>query len=100
MTNHEETTTLPPKTCSIERLVTMESDVALVLQGKKTATRRSFVVDRVYIQTLGDLMDEHANQEGFESVEDYKQSILSYHPGMPWLPHMTVWVHEFSPVKA
>ena len=35
MTNHEETTTLPPKTCSIERLVTMESDVALVLQGKK-----------------------------------------------------------------
>lgn len=34
MTNHEETN-LPPKTCSVERLVTMESDVALVLQGKK-----------------------------------------------------------------
>ncbi|MFJ8065441.1 ASCH domain-containing protein [Psychrobacillus sp. NPDC096426] len=115
MTNHEKTN-LPPKTCSIERLITKESDIELVLQGKKTATRRngryadvgevmelsgqSFVIDHVYIQTLGDLTNAHAQQEGFESVEDYKQSILSYHPGMPWLPHMTVWVHEFAPVKA
>ncbi|TQR14152.1 ASCH domain-containing protein [Psychrobacillus soli] len=115
MTNNEKTN-LPPKTCSIERLITKESDIELVLQGKKTATRRngryadigemmelngqSFVIDDVYIQPLGDLTDAHAQQEGFESVEDYKQSILSYHPGMPWLPHMTVWVHEFSPVKA
>ncbi|MBE3102616.1 MAG: ASCH domain-containing protein [Bacilli bacterium] len=115
MTNHEEEN-LPAKTCSIERLVTLESDIKLVLQGQKTATRRngryadvgevmelqgqSFSVDKVYIQALGDLTDEHAKQEGFNSVEDYKQSILSYHPGMPWLPTMTVWVHEFSPVKA
>jgi len=115
MTNHEETN-LPPKTCSVERLITMESDIELVLQGKKTATRRngryadvgevmelkgqSFKVDKVYIQALGDLTDAHAKQEGFQSVEDYKQSILAYHPGMPWLPHMTVWVHEFSPVNA
>jgi hypothetical protein len=106
---------LPPKTCSVERLVTMESDVEKVLKGEKTATRRngryadigeimelkgqSFIVDAVYNQALGDLTDEHAKQEGFTSVEDYKQSILSYHPGMPWLPTMTVWVHEFSPVK-
>lgn len=115
MTNNEKTN-LPPKTCSIERLITKESDIELVLQEKKTATRRngryadvgevmelsgqSFVIDNVYIQALGDLTDAHAQQEGFESVEDYKQAILSYHPGMPWLPHMTVWVHEFSPVKA
>lgn len=115
MTKHEETN-LPPKTCSVERLITMESDIEKVLNGEKTATRRngryadvgevmelkgqSFVVDKVYIQSLGDLTDEHAKQEGFQSVEDYKQSILSYHPGMPWLPTMTVWVHEFSPVKA
>jgi hypothetical protein len=114
MTNQNEAN-LPPKTCSVERLVTMESDVEKVLQGQKTATRRngryadigeimelkgqSFVVDAVYNQALGDLTDEHAKQEGFTSVEDYKQSILSYHPGMPWLPTMTVWVHEFSPVK-
>jgi len=115
MTNHEEAN-LPPKTCSVEKLITMESDIEKVLSGQKTATRRngryadvgeimelkgnSFTVDKVYIQSLGDLTDEHAKQEGFQSVEDYKQSILSYHPGMPWLPTMTVWVHEFSPVKA
>ncbi|EPD51410.1 ASCH domain-containing protein [Paenisporosarcina sp. FSL H8-0542] len=115
MTNPEQTN-LPPKTCSIERLITMESDIEKVLQGVKTATRRngryadigeimelngqSFIINNVYIQALGDLNEEHARQEGFQSVEDYKQSILSYHPGMPWLPTMTVWVHEFSPVKA
>lgn len=115
MTNHEENQTLPPKTCSVDRLVTMPADVEKVLAGKKTATRRNgryadvgeimelegkkFRVDSVYSQALGELTDEHARQEGFETVEDYKQSILSYHPGMPWLPQMRVWVHEFSPVN-
>jgi len=115
MTNTEQTN-LPPKTCSIERLITMESDIEKVLTGQKTATRRngryadigeimelkgqSFIINNVYIQTLGELTDEHARHEGFETVEEYKQSILSYHPRMPWLPTMTVWVHEFSPVKA
>ncbi|WNB91739.1 ASCH domain-containing protein [Bacillus sp. NEB1478] len=115
MTNNETNNTLPPKTCSVERLVTMPSDVELVIAGKKTATRRNgryadvgeimelnghkFVVENVYEQSLGELTDEHAKQEGFESVDAYKEAILSYHPGMPWLPHMKVWVHEFSPVK-
>ncbi|GAA3331804.1 hypothetical protein GCM10020331_089820 [Ectobacillus funiculus] len=51
------------------------------MQDKKTATRRNgryadvgeimtlegkqFVVERVYAQTLGELTDEHAQQEGF-----------------------------------
>jgi hypothetical protein len=115
MSNIETNNTLPPKTCSVDRLVTMPSDVELVIAGKKTATRRNgryadvgeimelnghkFTVDKVYTQTLGELTDEHAKQEGFESVDAYKEAILSYHPGMPWLPHMQVWVHEFSPVK-
>ena len=110
MTNHD----LPPKTCSIDRLITKEDDITKVLEGKKTATRRNgryadvgeimvlhdtkFRVDNVYSQALGDLTDKHAKQEGYETVEAYKQSILSYHPGMPWLPQMRVWVHEFSPV--
>jgi N4-acetylcytidine amidohydrolase len=114
MTNHENNT-LPPKTCSIERLVTMPEDVEKVIAGKKTATRRNgryadvgevmelqghkFIVNNVYSQSLGELTDKHAQDEGFETVEEYKESILSYHPGMPWLPHMKVWVHEFSPVK-
>ncbi|MEH7303576.1 ASCH domain-containing protein [Neobacillus drentensis] len=115
MTMINENNTLPPKTCSIERLVTMEADVKKVLAGEKTATRRNgryadpgeimtlegqdFVVDRVYSQSLGELTDDDARREGFATVEEYKQSILSYHPGMPWLPQMRVWVHEFSPVQ-
>jgi N4-acetylcytidine amidohydrolase len=115
MTNNESQNGLPPKTCTIELLVTKEEDVQKVLDGKKTATRRNgryadigeimelqgkkFTVDRVYSQSLGELTDEHARHEGFETVEQYKETILSYHPGMPWLPQMRVWVHEFSPVS-
>jgi hypothetical protein len=115
MSNQHDPNTLPPKTCSVDLMVTVKEDVEKVLAGKKTATRRNgryadvgeimtldgqdFVVENVYSQSLGELTDEHARQEGFESLEDYKQSILSMHPGMPWLPQMRVWVHEFSPVK-
>ncbi len=110
----QENNTLPPKTCTIERLVTIEKDVKKVLAGEKTATRRNgryadpgevmtldgrqFVVEKVYSQSLGELTDADARREGFDSVEEYKQSILSIHPGMPWLPQMRVWVHEFHPV--
>jgi hypothetical protein len=52
MTNHEAHNTLPPKTCTIDRLITIPEDVNKVI-----------------------------------------------HPGMPWLPQMRVWVHEFSPVN-
>lgn len=110
-----EAKSLPPKTCSIERLVTLEEDVKKVLSGEKTATRRNgryadpgemmtlegrkFIVENVYSQSLGELTDDDVRREGFETVEDYKQSILSIHPGMPWLPQMRVWVHEFSQVN-
>lgn len=115
MTNHENQHALPPKTCTIDRLITMPDDINKVIEGRKTATRRNgryadvgeimelkgkkFIVEKVYSQALGELTDEHAQQEGFNSVEEYKQSILSYHPGMPWLPQMRVWVHEFRPVE-
>lgn len=107
---------LPPKTCSIDRLVTLEKDVKKVLSGEKTATRRNgryadpgeimilegrkFVVGSVYRQSLGELTEDDARREGFGSLEDYQQSILSIHPGMPWLPEMKVWVHEFHAVEA
>lgn len=115
MTTQNENNALPPKTCTIERLVTLPEDVEKVLAGQKTATRRNgryadigeimtlngkeFVVESVYSQSLGELTDEHARQEGYDSVEEYKQSILSIHPGMPWLPQMRVWVHEFRAVE-
>ncbi|UOF92008.1 ASCH domain-containing protein [Fodinisporobacter ferrooxydans] len=115
MTNQNENHTLPPKTCTIDRLITLQADIEKVLAGKKTATRRNgryadvgevmkldnqqFVVNRVYSQSLGELTDEDARREGFVNLEEYKQSILSIHPGMPWLPHMRVWVHEFHPIQ-
>ncbi|MGM0854801.1 MAG: ASCH domain-containing protein [Bacillota bacterium] len=108
MTNQQ----LPPKTCTIDRLVTKAEDVEKVIKGEKTATRRNgryadigeimelqgkkYIVESVYAQSLGELTDDHAKQEGFQSVEEYKEAILSYHPGMPWHPSMRVWVHEFS----
>lgn len=109
------TENLPEKSCSIERLVTIEADVQKVLNGEKTATRRNgvyaypgeimvlegkeFEVTALYAQTLGELTDKDALTEGYETVEAYKNSILALHPKMPWLPKMSVWVHEFSPVQ-
>lgn len=106
---------LPPKTCSVERLVTVPADVEKVLQGLKTATRRNgryadigeimvlgdheFVVKDVYAQSLGDVTEEDAKREGYQSLDAYKESILGLHPGMKWLPKMKVWVHEFAPVE-
>ncbi|MFD1706597.1 ASCH domain-containing protein [Siminovitchia sediminis] len=106
---------LPPKTCTIDRLVTVQNDVEKVIKGVKTATRRNgryadigevldlngkkFVIENVYAQKLGEMTDKHAKQEGYQSLEEYKKVILSYHPGMKWLPEMKVWVHEFKPMK-
>lgn len=114
MSEHKNTQ-LPPKTCTIERLVTVPQDVEKVIKGKKTATRRNgryadigeimelngheFVVNNVYSQSLGEMTDEHAKQEGYESLEAYKEAILGLHPGMPWSPKMKVWVHEFAPLQ-
>lgn len=111
----EKDTKLPEKSCSIERLVTIEEDVKKVLNGDKSATRRNgvyaypgevmvlegqeFRVDALYRQTLGEMTDEDAKTEGYESLEAYKDGILALHPKMPWLPTMNVWVHEFSPVQ-
>lgn len=108
---------LPEKSCSIERLVTIKEDVEKVLKGKKTATRRNgvyaypgeimtlegkeFEIVALYRQTLGELTDEYARQEGYTNVEAYKQAMTSMHAHakMPWLPEMKVWVHEYSPVQ-
>lgn len=106
---------LPPKTCSVEKLITVPKDIEKVLSGQKTATRRNgryadigermnlkdtqFEVTNVYMQTLGELTDEDAKQEGYDTVEEYKNAILSNHPGMPWMSEMEVWVHEFAPVN-
>lgn len=111
----ENNTSLPPKTCTIEKLVTIPADIDKVVDGQKTATRRNgiyadigevmklkdkqFIVERIYQQKLGEVTETDARQEGYQSLEAYKQSILSMHPGMKWVPNMKVWVHEYAPAK-
>jgi hypothetical protein len=105
---------LPPKTCSIDRLVTRESDIEKALRGEKNATRRNgryadpdetlelrgrrFSITAVYRQKLGEMTDTDARSEGFPDLDAYREYILSLHPGMRWVPSMEVWVHEWSPV--
>lgn len=105
---------LAPKTCSIERMITVEEDVERVLNGTKTSTRRNgryadpgeimelkgrkFEITRVYAQALGEISEEDARSEGFPSLEEYKGYILGMHKGMPWVPQAKVWVHEFRPL--
>ena len=80
---------LPEKTCSIERLVTIKEDVNKVLAGEKTATRRNgvyaypgeimvlegqeFKVEALYKQTLGEMTDEHAKHEGYKLLKSIKK---------------------------
>lgn len=106
---------LPPKTCSIERLVTFRGDQNRVLNGEKTAARRNsryadvgevmtisnrhFEVTKVYRQALGDLTDQDARKEGFPNLSAYQKYITSLHPGMVWDPNAKVWTHEFVEVK-
>ncbi|MFB4168407.1 ASCH domain-containing protein [Virgibacillus sp. JSM 102003] len=108
----EQNNVLPPKTCTVEKLVTIESDIDKVIAGKKTATRRNgryadvgevmtlkgqaFIVRNVYEQKLGEITDEYAMQEGYQNADGYKNAILSIHPGMKWEPDMKVWVHEYE----
>lgn len=114
-TNNHNTNKLPPKTCTIERLVTVSEDIKKVIDGKKTATRRNnryadvgevmdlsghqFIVNNVYSQALGEMTDTDAQKEGFETLDQYIEKILSLHPGMRWVPAMKVWVHEFERVN-
>lgn len=94
------------------RLITDAQSVEAVLVGKKRAVRRNsrlaqpgdtfmvgeqrFVVTEVYQQALGEMSDADAQAEGFETLDAYKAFILGMHRGMPWVPTMKVWVHEFA----
>ena len=115
LTNLNNANTLPPKSCTIDRLITATDDVQKVITGKKTATRRNrryadigeimnldghaFIVENLYQQSLGEVTDDDAKREGYQSLDKYKEAILSIHPGMKWVPAMKVWVHEFKPVE-
>lgn len=113
---------LPPKTCEIERLVTVDADVEKVLAGVKRSQRRNgryadigeimelrgrkFEVTNLYQQDIRDISEDDAKDEGFSSLDEYKQYIMSMHKHSKetpannvWVPKMQVWVHEFEEVK-
>lgn len=96
----------------INQLITREDMIEKVKTGKKTAIRRNnrygdigdtfkladtmYELVNIYEQQLGDVTEENAKQEGFESLEAYKNSITSMHKNAVWVPKMNVWVHEFK----
>ena len=104
--------TYPKKTCSIERLVTQPRLIEAVKAGLKTQQRRdgvygwpgeTFILDGMVFeitglqrQRLGDMSDEDAKAEGFQSLESYKEIILKMHAGMNWNVESLVWVHSFA----
>lgn len=93
-------------------LVTRLEDIEKMKKGEKTAVRRSnrfgnigdtwevdgeiFMLENVYKQKLGEVTEENAKQEGYASLEEYKQAITSIHDGSVWNPNLEVWVHEFK----
>jgi hypothetical protein len=88
-----------------------------VYSGKKTATRRTdtygaergkrmgavfptyrivdLLIVAVYDQKLGDMDEEDAKREGYESLDAFKKAWAQIHPRRGWDPEQTVWVIEW-----
>jgi len=104
--------TYPEKTCDISRLVRHPRLVAEALAGRKTEQRRDgvyaypgesfeldgieFVVTDLRRERLGDMGDVGAQAEGYPSLDEYRNLILSMHKGMQWNDEAMVWVHCFQ----
>ncbi len=104
-------TDYPEKTCTIDRLVRHPRLVTAALEGRKTEQRRdgvyaypgeTFELDGKLFELvslthdrLGDMVEEDALAEGFESLDQYRALILRMHKGMEWDPDHRVWVHRF-----
>lgn len=103
---------LPERTCGIDRLVTHPKLVAAAIAGAKTQQRRDglyaypnetfalegipFIVTSVIQQRIGDMNDADAQAEGYPNLETYKQVILHMHANMTWNDDGLVWMHEFK----
>ena len=102
----------PEKTCELDRLIRHPKSIRAVLSGDKTEQRRNgvyahpgeafvledvrFTVTDIERQRLGDMTDDDAVAEGYESLEAYKDLILKMHRGMSWDEDSEVWVHKFA----
>ncbi|MEE9384082.1 MAG: hypothetical protein V3V08_11785 [Nannocystaceae bacterium] len=101
----------PEKTCTIDRLVRHKKLVRAAVGGRKTEQRRNgvyaypgetfeleghrFEMVSLTRERLGDMGEEGAVAEGYESLAAYRELILRMHKGMDWDPDHLVWVHRF-----
>lgn len=99
----------------IQQLVTIPEDIEKIRTGKKRLIRRNdryadegeqlklsgrtFIVNHVYEQKLRDVTEEQAKQEGYRSLNEYKEGITSIHHSVVWDPEQTIWAHELVEKK-
>ncbi|ALX47262.1 fructose-1-phosphate kinase [Lentibacillus amyloliquefaciens] len=104
-----------PDKFDINMLVTIPEDIQKIIRGDKTAVRRNdryadpgdrfelnghtVVVENVYPQKLRDISDADAREEGYKSLEEYKQGITSIHGEEVWDSDLVIWAHIMHPVQ-
>ncbi|MDX8408778.1 MAG: ASCH domain-containing protein [Mariprofundales bacterium] len=102
----------PDKTCDIDRLIRHPKLVTAAIEGRKTQQRRDgvygypserftlqgveFEITNLARQTIADMRDADAQAEGFDSLNGYRDFILSMHHSMTWNPAGQMWVHSFQ----
>lgn len=98
-----------PEKYDINKLVSRQNDIDKLINGSKTTERRNdrnaddgdeivldghtFVVEDIYPQKLKELTDADAKQEGYDSLNDFKEALTSIHQSVVWDPDQVVWTH-------
>src|SRR5699024_7003998 len=102
------------KKMDIRLMITREDMIEKVTTGEKTAIQRQqrfadvgdtfelegsmYKITDVYQQQLGDVNNQDAQNEGFDNLEAYKESITYIHEGAVWVPKLTVCAHKFNAI--
>src|SRR5699024_1969719 len=98
-----------PKKYDINKLVSIEEDIHKITHGDKVSVRRNdryadngdeivlnghlFEVENVYPQYLKNVTDKNAREEGYDSLDSYKEALTSIHETAVWDPEQLVWAH-------
>ncbi len=101
-----------PEKYDINKLVTRKNSIDKMISGDKTSERRNdryadigdeivlegntFIVNDIYPQQLKSITEENAKQEGYASLEEYKEALTSIHQGVVWDPEAVIWTHELK----
>lgn len=98
-----------PEKYDINKLVTRQESVDMIIKGEKVSERRNdryadvgetlvlqghtFVVEDVFPQHLKEMTDADAKDEGFPHLEAYKEVLTHIHQAAVWDPEAVVWAH-------